>query len=237
LFALRSAPQLVEIAGLQVLLTRKAVKNINLRVRASDAMVTISAPPRASLSLIESFVASRRAWIEAHQTRLLQRQKTAPQAVVTRDGDSLLLWGEKAVLRINSDEAAQAGYLDIQVRSNSADAVGVGLDKVLRDLLNREIQQMASVWEAKIALAGPYRIRKMKSRWGSCNTRSGAITLNLALVHYPKSCLEYVLVHELTHLLEPSHNRRFHSLVEGFMPDWKTRKKQLNGYSPTSRID
>ena len=237
MFSTRAAPQVLELDGLQVLLTRKAVKNINLRVRASDAMVTVSAPRRVSLSLIESFVASRRAWIEAHQARLLQRQKTAPQAVVTRDGASLLLWGEKAVLRINSDEAAEAGYLDIQVRSTSSDAVSVGLDKVLRGLLIREIRQMASVWEPKIAAAGPYRIRKMKSRWGSCNTRSGAITVNLALVHYPKSCLEYVLVHELTHLLEPSHNRRFHSLVEGFMPDWKTRKKQLNGYSPTSRID
>jgi len=102
------------------------------------------------------------------------------------------------------------------------------LDKQQRESLTAQIPGLLAQWEPILGVkAAQWRIRRMKTRWGSCNTRDKRIWLSLALADKPPRCLEYVLVHELVHLLEPSHNARFKSLMTQYLPDWKQRKKEL----------
>ena len=104
------------------------------------------------------------------------------------------------------------------------------LDGWLRERLKTEIEHVLPLWSARTGLVpSEWTIRNMTSRWGSCNTKTGKITLNLQLVHYPTVCLEYVILHELAHLNERGHGPAFKAILDANMPDWKARKKRLNG--------
>ena len=98
--------------------------------------------------------------------------------------------------------------------------------------LKDEIQKLLNLWAPQMGvIPGGFKIRQMKTRWGSCNVRTHHMTFNLALAHVPYECLEYVVVHELSHLIEPSHNERFWRTMETYLPDAKLRRKKLKGYS------
>lgn len=97
------------------------------------------------------------------------------------------------------------------------------------EALKKKILRLAAHWEPVMGVhCTGWQIREMKTRWGSCTVQTGKIRLNLRLARKPEDCLEYVCVHELCHLLEPSHNARFHRLMDGFLPDWRERKQRLN---------
>lgn len=179
-------PVELEVDGLAVRLVRKRVKNINLRVKAPDGRVEVSAPPRASDAVVAAFVREKRAWIDA---------KRAEVASSPRVG------------------AAQASPEEVAA---------------WRAVVEACVPALVEAWEPLMGVkAGKLVYRNMTSRWGSCQPSTGRICINVRLALYPPECLEYVVVHELCHLLERGHGPRFHALMDTFMPDWKERRAKL----------
>ena len=178
--------ELVFIDDLEVWLTRKAIKNMHLRVKPPDGRIEVSAPLRLPLSTIKGFVREKRAWIERQQ-QVIAASPRAEAAMATPE--EVAAW--KAVVAAC-------------------------------------VPPLIAAWEPIMGVkAGTIAYRNMKSRWGSCQPATGRICINVRLALYPPECLEYVVVHELCHLLERGHGPRFHTLMDHFMPDWKTRRAKL----------
>ncbi|OUO88647.1 metal-dependent hydrolase [Gordonibacter sp. An230] len=179
-------PEEFEVDGISVTLTRKRVKNINLRVKDASGRVAISAPPHASREAVAAFVRDRRAWID-HARRTL--------AASPRDRAATAAPDEVAEWRL---------------------------------LVEACVPALVEAWEPIMGVqARKIVYRNMTSRWGSCQPATGRICINVRLALYPPECLEYVVVHELCHLLERGHGPRFQSLMDAFMPDWRERRAKL----------
>ena len=186
----------VEVSGtsIPVGVTRKRVKNLNLRVR-SDETASLSIPMGASMAVAQDFLNRRRTWIAAHlermRARTQQRQEDADAAAGT-----IPLWGEL-------------------VDANDLDST----DDLYRRELARRLPLIVECVEARMGVhALSWQLRRMTSRWGSCTPARRSIRINTALAAYPPMCLEFVVTHELCHLIEPSHNARFHALLDRFCP-------------------
>lgn len=234
------ASTLTTIDDLCVELVRKRVRNINLRVR-SDGTVTVSAPSHVPLYEIERFVRSRRSWIEGCKQRRLRQ--TDMRQVGCAEGNTVTLWGNGLICHVVAAGEGKGCSFEVegptlwvrcppdQVGNDSAvlakrDAT---LDAWLCSQLKQRIEEMLPHCQELVGKAcSRIRLKPMTSRWGSCNVRTAAISLSTHLVHYDPRCLEYVLIHELCHLHEPSHNARFHALMDQFCPDWKERKALLS---------
>ena len=179
-------PELVFIDGLEVWLTRKAIKNMHLRVKPPDGRIEVSAPLHLPLATIRKFVGEKRDWIERQQREIAQ----SPRA-----------------------EAAAATPAEVAQWKAVVAAC---------------VPALIEAWEPIMGVkAGKIAYRNMTSRWGSCQPSTGRICINVRLALYPPECLEYVVVHELCHLLERGHGPRFHALMDTFMPDWKERRAKL----------
>lgn len=234
----------ITVDGIEVLIARKRVRNVNLRVRR-DGTVCVSAPSHVSEADIARFVASRIAWIQTAQARVAQQRQTV--IVSCDEGEELLLWGKSLTCHVaegydgpsrRSIEFSTAGELLVVHTGphGEADAEAMRarrtrqLEAWLKEQLRAEAEALLPHLETTVGVRfQELRLRAMTSRWGSCNVRTAVITLNTQLVHYDRRCLAYVLTHELCHLHEPSHNARFHALMDRFYPDWRTVRALLNG--------
>lgn len=240
----RVQTQELVIDDVWVVVTRKRVKNVNLRVRR-DGSVAVSAPASVSLADIESFVRSRRDWIAAARERLATAQRNT--ASTSDDGAQVVLWGEALTVRMEAVPPAgrwprcsfvvDGDMLLVRVDARIADDTEESrqerdrqLDRWLQEQLIERINQVLPSCEETVGKrCTAWRLRRMTSRWGSCNVATGGVTLSTELVHHPPRCLDYVITHELCHLHEPSHNARFHALMDRFYPSWREVRAQLNG--------
>lgn len=232
---MKKAKKQVNIDGVAVELIRKKIKNLRLTVLPPDGKVRVSAPLFVSQGDIQTFVSDNVSWIEA-QKRALESRPIAvmPQYI---SGESHPLWGQQKRLTIlegNCSEGVMCSgsNLTLYVRSASSTAKR---EKVLDGYYRRELQRvippLMEKYQASMNVeVDQWRIKKMKTRWGSCNISARRIWLNLALVKFPQECLEYVIVHELAHLFERYHNRRFWRLVEKHFPSWKEVRARLKEY-------
>lgn len=230
--------QQLDIDGLEVILTRKRVRNVNLHVRR-DGTVCVSASQRVPQSEIERFVRSKRDWIERARER--QAAQGNRNSLDCSEGASVYLWGHKLIcVWVNCDTTSteerfeQSGnklliHCDAEDVEPQREMVSRHFSAWLDRQLEQRVRQVLPLWEEKVGKhSTTIRIRPMKSRWGSCNIKTGAITLNAHLVHYDPRCLDQVICHELCHLYEPSHNARFHSLMDRFYPNWREVRALLN---------
>lgn len=233
----KAQTEVTQMAGFEVSFIRKRVRNINLRIRPSTGAIQVSAPLTVSRRTVETFVASRTDWIKAAQKRVLERQSIVEPELIS--GATVMWFGQPLELSIlDSGQKASVEIVDNELivrfrHSFLADKRQAEILKLLdatyRAELERRLPLMLDKWQPMVGVeARECRVRRMKTRWGSCNIHKARIWMSLELAKYPPECIEYVLVHELTHLLEPSHNKRFHRLVGEVMPDWKARKAQLN---------
>ena len=217
-------------------LHRKSIKNLYIRVLAPDGQVHISAPLRMSEATIRGVVIERLPWIKKQQLKFSQ---AISQTTSTKNTEPYYyLWGRayrleviehigKQQLRICDDKLC----LYLKPNSSIQDKALV-LDSFYRTELINQLQKMLVDWQVIMGVsASSIGVKRMRTRWGSCNTGTKKIWLNLELAKKPIECLEYVLVHELAHLLEPSHNHRFKAYMSHFLPDWQTRKALLNAAS------
>ena len=226
---------LLDVDGLMVQLTRKRVRNVNLRVRR-DGAVCVSAPARVPQSEIERFVRSKRDWIEQALAR--QSAQVDCTSLDCSEGASVWVWGRRLTCSVVDDSSlfAQAGtpfeiagdsllaYIDQRGREDdrAQEAMSALFASWLKQRLSERIQEVLPHWEEVVgAQCSAVRIRAMSSRWGSCNVKTRVITLNAHLVHYDPRCLDQVICHELCHLHEPSHNAHFHALMDRCYPDWR----------------
>lgn len=232
----------IDIDGIVIEVLRKKMKNMTLRVCAPQGNVKISAPLRSSDTLIRRFAASHIAWIQKHQIAYQERYEQQSYSYTT--GERHFLQGREYILRtyerigkseikINDDT-----YIDLFIPYGAMlEQRQKALTQGYRQLLRVQLDILIPHWERIIGVcASHYQIRLMTARWGSCHPHTRKICFNLELIKYPQICLEYVIVHEIVHLLEPSHNARFKALMDKFMPDWRQYKAALNDLKKHSSL-
>ncbi|MEK7702583.1 MAG: SprT family zinc-dependent metalloprotease [Nitrospirota bacterium] len=224
----------IEIGGISVEVVRKKIKNLHLRICPPEGHVRVSAPIRLSDEAIRKVIVSRLSWIRQHQTRFDQQNRQSPHEMMA--GESLYFLGQCYQL----DVIEQAGPTTIKLINNTTLQLRVypGTNKEKREAilhqwyreqLRGQIPELLSKWMPKIGVTiAQWGIKKMKTRWGTCNVKARRIWLNLELAKKPVSCLEFILVHEMVHLLERHHNARFKAFMDQFMPEWRLHQDQLN---------
>ena len=223
----------LDLGGLRAEVTRKAIKHVHLSVLPPAGRVRVAAPEAMPLDTIRLFVVSKLGWIRSQQRKLQAQDREAPHEFLNKE--SHYLWGKRYLLEIGFAESAPTvsitpRKLQLQVRPGADPAkCGQILEGWYRQQVRNAMPQLLAKWEPLLQVK-PSRVfvQRMKTKWGSCNPTSRAIRLNTYLAKKPPECLEYIVVHELAHLIEPSHNARFVSVMNLFMPKWQHYRDELN---------
>lgn len=212
---------------------RKNVKHVHLTVHPPTGRVTLVAPTTTRTEVARAYAISKLRWIREQQLRLKAQAREAPRLFVERESHHL--WGRRYLLSVREVDARPQVLLShrrltLQVRP------GASLQKraeVMHEWhkaqLHAVLPELIGKWERtlRVRVSG-YFLQRMKTKWGSCNPSKGHIRLNTELVKKPKDLLEYVVVHELVHLVEPSHNERFLALLDRHWPNWRDSRAELN---------
>lgn len=223
----------IQIGEIDILVTRKAIKNVHLSVHPPDGHVTLAAPSATRLEVARAYAITRLAWIRQQQEAFRCQAREPSRQFIERE--SHLLWGRRHLLSVAYSEAKPSVVLDhrritLTVRPGS-DAAKRGeiIHAWHRTLLHALVPSLIKTWERKLNLnVNAYYLQRMKTKWGSCNPRAGNIRLNTELVKKPKDLLEYVVVHEMAHLLEPTHSERFVAILQDHYPTWREARAELN---------
>lgn len=223
----------IQIGDIAIQVTRKAVKHVHLSVHPPSGRVTLVAPTATRLEVARAYAISKLGWIREQQTKLRNQAREAPRRFVERE--SHYLWGRRHLLTIHYQDAKPSISLDhkritLTVRPDSGI---VKRAEVIHEwhklILHGVVPALIRKWEPKLSVkVTDYFLQRMKTKWGSCNHRAGHIRLNTELVKKPKDLLEYVIVHEMIHLIEPTHNERFISLLNKHYPTWREARVELN---------
>jgi predicted metal-dependent hydrolase len=223
----------IKLGDIAIDVVRKDIKNIHLTVHPPAGRVRISAPKRMTLDTIRVFAISKLGWIKKHQHKLQEQVREMPREYLDRE--SHFLWGKRYLFKVEEKDSAAYVSLShntmvLHIRPDTNDQRKRDLlAEWYREKLKEVVPGLIAKWEPLMGVKVEKTFyQKMKTKWGSCNYRSGHIRLNTELAKKPPECLEYVVVHELAHLLEPSHNSRFISLMDQFMPSWRNQRKELN---------
>lgn len=216
----------------QVIVTRKPIKHMYLRVK-NAYQVHVSVPRHWPDTAIVEIVQARSGWITAQQQRLSQRPSSVAQPMVS--GAEIRFRGSSYRLRIEHGKGPTGvtlagGELIVTTRRREQTShYGKAIEHWYRQQLKSQIAALLARWQPIMQVtASDFGVRKMKTRWGSCNIHSKKIWLNLELIKKSPESLEYVVVHELTHLYERYHNARFYALMDKYLPDWSERRYRLN---------
>lgn len=235
-----SAGIILNVDGLEipVSVVRKRVKNLNLRVRA-DGTVTLSIPQHLPLARAREFLDRKGGWIAERVRRNIERRPSPDLAGELPD--RIPLWGKlvpRDSVQANSGQAASDRDASGQGAPGQTTIDQAALDELYRTEVLRALPGIVERMEARIGVhAARWSVRVMKTRWGSCTPKTGAIRINARLAAYPPECLEFVVAHELVHLLEPSHNTRFHALLDEFCPDNRGIARRLKQQPISSERD
>ena len=217
------------IDDLNVIVTRKRIKHCYIKIDRENGDVCVSAPVRISEKTVRELVRSKAEWIKSRQAVLADSNLS--QQFAFEDGELHKVWGNKVPL-VNTSESGKRGVQCLKSALVLNAPVGSTVDIKERLLLSwygQEVKIAATglihKWEPTLGVkVGRLAVQKMKSKWGSCNVENGNIRLNSELAKFPEAALEHVVVHEMVHLLEPSHSKRFYSLMDQFLPNWKAMK-------------
>ena len=222
----------VKKGDITVEITNKNVKNFNLRVCPPNGIVKLSVPYLADDQTIENFISSKLSWIKKHKERFSNLPNSKRKEYITNEKHSFL--GNELILEVietsyNFNIQIQNDTIRLFIWKNSSRKQRKEIvRKWYRISLNKMVQPMLENWQKQLNVRmKQLRIIMMKTKWGSCTPSKGTIVLNLELIKKPKKCIEYVVVHELIHLLESSHNERFYKLLTKYLPNWKESKKEL----------
>lgn len=222
------------VGNITIELEHKKIKNMYLRVLPPKGQVRITAPLRMSEGEIRKFVLSKLDWIHTQQQVVINRHMK--EEINYLSGDIILFWGEDYKLQIHEKngrprlEIAE-GLLNLTVKPEATkEQRKKMIDTLYKEALAKEIPQLMAKWEQIIGVkATGFSVRDMKTRWGTCNVRTKKVCLSLQLARKHPKCLEYVIVHELVHLLEGSHNHIFKNYMDHFLPGWRQIKQEMNG--------
>lgn len=232
----------IELAGIAVEVVRKEIKNLHVGVYPPCGRVRVAAPMRLDDDAVRLALISRLGWIKRQQGKLIQQARQSRREMVS--GESHFFQGRRYLLDVDEHEGPPAVRLSgnaklvLRVRHGTDHQ---GREQVLHDWyrqqLRTQIPALVAKWEPRVGrTVDDVRIKKMKTRWGSCNADARRVWLNLELAKKPALCLEYILVHEMVHLIERRHNDSFRQLMDTLMPSWRICRDELNR-SPLAHED
>lgn len=224
----------IEVKGIAVEVVRKDIKNLHVGVYPPNGRVRVAVPLCLDDDAVRLAVISRLAWIRRRQVEFEDQNRQSPREFVT--GESHYFEGKRYRLNVIEHNGPPTFRLlnnttmELGIRANAdRNAREAVLYSWYRDRLRDRVPPLIANWEPKLGvIVKEVRIRKMKTRWGSCNPESRRVWLNLELAKKSVSCLAYVFVHEMVHLIECSHNDRFWGLMDRFMPKWRLHRDELN---------
>lgn len=226
------AQEILEVGDLRIPVRRKAIKHIHIAVYPPDGYVSISAPFEKRIEIIRAFALTRLSWIKARQAEFTAQLRQGELDYITRE--SHYLWGRRYLLVV--EEGSRPGVeilpkrLVLTVRPG---ATKEDKERTItnwhRALLRAELAPLIRKWEEILGVTvSAFFVQKLKTKWGSCTPHKGYVRFNMDLVKKPKDLLEYVVVHELCHLLELRHSGRFYDLLSQHYPHWKEARASLN---------
>lgn len=211
----------------------KDIKNVHLSVHPPVGRVRISAPSRMDLDTIRVFAISKLDWIRQQRQKLHEQEREPPREYVERE--SLYLWGKRYLLAVSEEEGAPSvevhhRRLLLRVRPGAGEEKRQAvMEEWYRAQLRQAVPAVIARWQPVLGVeVARFFIRRMRTKWGSCNPTTGSIRLNTDLAKKPRECLDYVAVHEMVHLLEPTHNARFIALMDRVKPNWRSERDGLN---------
>lgn len=223
----------IRVGDIAIEVTRKAIRNVHLTVHPPEGRVTLAAPANTRLEVARAYAISKLGWIREQQRRLQAQAREAPRRYVTRE--SHYLWGRRYLLRVVEREARPGVTLDhrqitLQIRPGSSiEKRAEVMHAWHRSILHAAVPDLIAQWQPRLGvIAAGYFLQRMKTKWGSCNPTARHIRLNTELAKKPRDLLEYVIVHELLHLLEPTHSERFIGLLDMHYPAWREARAELN---------
>lgn len=223
----------IELGDVHIALTRKDVKHVHLTVHPPTGRVTLVAPHATRTEVARAYAITKLGWIREQRVKLNAQAREAPRQFIERE--SHYLWGRRYLLScIESAEKPQVVLshrrMMLQVRPGSpAQKRAEVMHEWHKAQLHAVVPGLISKWESKLGVrVSRYYLQRMKTKWGSCNPGKCHIRLNTELVKKPRDLLEYVVVHEMVHLIEPSHNERFLAVLDGHWPQWRESRAELN---------
>ena len=231
----------ITLGEIAIEVQRKDIKHVHLSVHPPDGRITLSAPTATRLEVARAYAISKLGWIRKQQQRLAEQARETPRQFIERESHSL--WGRRYLMTIEYQEAKPSislGHKRITLRvrpgSDQAKRAEV-IHEWHKALLHKVVPALIEKWEQKLRVTvHGYFLQRMKTKWGSCNKRAGHIRLNTELVKKPKDLLEYVIVHEMAHLLEPTHSDRFVAILEEHYPTWRDARAELNELPLTAEV-
>ena len=231
----------IHLGDITVEVTQKDIKNVHLSVYPPMGQVKIAAPERMELDTIRIYAISKLSWIRKQQAKILSQKREAPREYITRESHYYL--GKRYLLQVIEHQAPpkvklKHNKIELYIRPETATEKR---KEILEEWYRVQLKELVHVqiikWEAIMGVqSNEFGIKKMKTKWGTCNIEAKRIWLNLELAKKPVQCIEYIVVHELTHLLERNHTSRFVALMDNYLPNWKELKVELNKL-PVSHID
>jgi len=220
----------IEVRGLPIEIVRKDIKNLHVGVYPPQGRVRVAVPLRIKDEAVRLAIISRLGWIRRQQASFTQQERQSEREFTT--GESHYFQGRRYRLNVIENDGPPLVHLSnrtMKLFVRSDDNREAAVQKWYRQQLRQQIPSLLAKWQPKIGVTmSGVRTRKMKTRWGSCNAAAGRIWLNVELAKKSPACLEYILVHEMVHLLERRHNERFRSLMDKLMPSWRLQRDELN---------
>ena len=231
----------ITVANIKIDVVKKDIKNLHLAVYPPTGRVRIAAPVQTNDEAIKLFAVSKLGWIKRHQRTFVSQDRETAREFVS--GESHYFNGKRYLLKVIEQDAVprvevQHKKIELYVRKNSTTIQrATVLNEWFREQLKKQIPELIAKWEKIMQVKlDAWGVKQMKTKWGTCNIESKRIWLNLELAKKPLRCLEYIIVHEMVHLLERHHNDNFVSYMDRFLPKWRNQKKELNSL-PVSHSD
>ena len=231
----------IQIGEIAITVRRKDVKHVHLSVHPPNGRVTLVTPKATRLEVARAYAASRLGWIRGQQAKLRKQARETPRQWVERE--SHYLWGRRYLLSLREEEAKPSVRLShrrvtLTVRPGTSQAKrAVVMHEWHKSLLHEAVPELIRKWEPTLGVrVAGYFLPRMKTRWGGCNPRSRNIRLTTELVKKPKDLLEYVVVHEMLHLIEPTHSEQFVRLLSRHYPAWREARAELNERPLTAEV-
>jgi predicted metal-dependent hydrolase len=226
------------IAGIEVRIDRKNIKNMHLYVKPPKGIVSVSAPLKMSDEVIERFVRTKVSWLKKQKAKFSEQLRQTERQYIS--GETLYLWGKQYFLQVEHGSknslilSGNAAILTVRKESTGVTVGNVAqrenfVREWYRKQLKTEIEKVLPKWEEITGLkCNSWQTKYMTSKWGTCNYKTRTIWLNLQLAKKTHECLDYVILHELIHLTEKRHNEKFISLMDKYMPTWREVRNSLN---------
>ncbi|QOX79848.1 M48 family metallopeptidase [Trichlorobacter lovleyi] len=228
-----SSSKQLEVSDITFEVHRKPIKNLHIGVYPPDGRVRVSAPKRMSYEAIRLAVVGKLGWIRKHQQKFASQERQSPREYVT--GETHYYQGKRYRLNVlltdgRSSVHLRHGTIEMQVAPDGDHSYREALlSGWYRKQMKEQLPELLDKWQQIIGVQiDSFGIKRMKTRWGTCNPTAKRIWLNLELIKKPAHCLEYIIVHELMHLLEKHHNDRFKSLMDQYLPLWRQYREELN---------